>query len=56
MTGSLDRTVSLWDIENLAYPVASMKRNIVTDGFWFTNWLSHMIAHDESSTARESII
>ncbi|XP_063903465.1 uncharacterized protein LOC135122905 isoform X1 [Zophobas morio] len=51
LTGSFDRRVSVWDLENYSYPICSNKKNIVTDGFWFTNWLCYGIACDEGSTA-----
>ncbi|KAK9888369.1 hypothetical protein WA026_000622 [Henosepilachna vigintioctopunctata] len=50
LTGSYDRAVSLWDLNETSAPVQTIKRNIVNDAIWMTNWLCHVIAYDEAST------
>jgi WD40 repeat protein len=51
MSGSIDRGVSLWDLDNHNYPMCTTRKNIVTDGFWLTNWLCYVTAMDEGSTS-----
>ncbi|KAL3282869.1 hypothetical protein HHI36_006028 [Cryptolaemus montrouzieri] len=50
LTGSYDRAVSLWDLNETSSPIQSVKRNIVNDAIWMNNWLCHVIAYDEAST------
>lgn len=47
LTGSFDRSIVVWDLNNdthTTYP----KRKIITDGAWLTNWIAFVIAGDES--------
>lgn len=53
MSASFDRKVTIWDLDKHNYPVCSMKKNIVTDGFWLTNWLCYVTSSDEGSTSSE---
>ncbi|XP_008194372.2 uncharacterized protein LOC103313276 [Tribolium castaneum] len=50
LSASVDRAVNLWDLDDHSYPICTVKKNIITDGFWFNNWLCHVTAPDEGST------
>lgn len=50
LTGSCDKSVSLWDLQDTSAPLTSYKRNIVNDGIWMSNWLCHVMVYDEAST------
>lgn len=50
MTGSLDRMIKVWDMENPAIPVCSTKKkHILMDGVWLNHWLSSIVTFDDTT-------
>ncbi|KAJ9574666.1 hypothetical protein L9F63_008198 [Diploptera punctata] len=39
MTGSFDRSIKFWDLEDTTAPITVNKKGSVTDGAWLTHWL-----------------
>lgn len=48
MTGSIDRSIKYWDLENPVVPLTNFIKIIVTDGVWLSHWLSNVICFDDS--------
>ncbi|PSN45561.1 hypothetical protein C0J52_21367 [Blattella germanica] len=40
MTGSFDRTIKFWDLEDTTAPITVSKKGSVTDGAWLSHWVS----------------
>lgn len=55
MTGSWDRTVRTWDLDQRTC-VRTLKGNVVNDGVWMTHWLCHIVGYDEASTIGKNFL
>ncbi|KAK5646406.1 hypothetical protein RI129_004870 [Pyrocoelia pectoralis] len=48
MSGSLDRSIKYWDLDNPTVPISNFTKYIVTDGVWLNHWLSTVHTYDDS--------
>ncbi|XP_034244212.1 general transcription factor 3C polypeptide 2 [Thrips palmi] len=48
MTGSHDRGVKFWDMEDLSAPMTHHRRGYVTDGVWLNLWISSITSYDDA--------
>lgn len=48
MTGSHDRGVKFWDMEDLSSPMTHHRRGYVTDGVWLNLWISSITSYDDA--------
>ncbi|KAF5289007.1 hypothetical protein FQA39_LY03886 [Lamprigera yunnana] len=47
MSGSIDRNIKYWDLDNPAVPISSFTKLIVTDGAWLNHWLTSLHTFDD---------
>lgn len=47
MTGSIDRSIKYWDLDNPTVPITNIMKVIVTDGVWLNHWVSSIHAFDD---------
>uniref|UniRef100_A0A1Y1MYX5 C2H2-type domain-containing protein n=1 Tax=Photinus pyralis TaxID=7054 RepID=A0A1Y1MYX5_PHOPY len=47
MSGSLDRSIKYWDLDNPTVPISNLTKFIVTDGVWLNHWLSTVHTYDD---------
>ncbi|XP_020282617.1 general transcription factor 3C polypeptide 2-like isoform X2 [Pseudomyrmex gracilis] len=47
-SGSLDRTYKFWDLENTNVPQNCVKKGIIVDGKWMTNWPCAVLSFDDA--------
>ncbi|KAK3914402.1 General transcription factor 3C polypeptide 2 [Frankliniella fusca] len=48
MTGSHDRGIKFWDMEDLSAPITHHRRGFVTDGVWLNLWMSSITSYDDA--------
>ncbi|XP_046396048.1 uncharacterized protein LOC124163292 [Ischnura elegans] len=48
ISGSRDRFVKVWDLQDTAAPLSSYPRGLVTSIAWLTNWMSFVCSVDDS--------
>ena len=48
MTGSFDRSIKFWDLEDSSTPITVNRKGSVTDGAWLTHWGSAINSMDDS--------
>lgn len=48
MTGSHDRGIKFWDMDDLSAPMTHHRRGYVTDGVWLNLWISSITSYDDA--------
>lgn len=48
VSGSLDRTYKFWDLEDTNIPQNCVKKGIIVDGKWMTNWPCAVLSFDDA--------